>query len=120
MVTLLNIAKRELLSPHRRIVAIGAYLECQIHGMNFSMLNYFQGDSEPSNSGKKVLRDYVTVELKLIPQHFFPQGLLRWIPFPSLSQAASTDLTFLARKWRVSEQEHIFEWQPAWLHVLLQ
>lgn len=77
--------------------------------MNFSMLIYFQGDSEPSDPGKKVYRDYVTVEFKLIPQHFFPQGLLRWIPFPSLSQAASTDLTFPARKWRVSaiEETHI-------------
>lgn len=48
MVTLQSIASQALQLPLHKTAVIGAYLECQTHGMSFSMLIYCQKDSEPS------------------------------------------------------------------------
>ena len=127
MATLQTIGSLALAILPFKTAAIGAYQECQIHGMNFSMLACCPWDSGPSEKKgkkkremkkkkKKKKKEKKTTRLPYTEDFFFLnfegctlsaqlilmlihprflRCLVHWFPFPSFSQAASTDPTFL-------------------------
>ena len=112
-VTLQTTASLGLLLKHHKTAAIGAYPECQILGMNFSRLTFWQKASETWINEQGILpwgtsftssvSVYFALIIHLHSQWVSPQ----WFPFPSPSQAASKDPTSLLHMWTESANTQI-------------